>query len=59
MKALDTTDRALIEGKYFRDLDVRTLAGEFGLSEKAVESRLTRARRALRQALSKRLHDES
>jgi DNA-directed RNA polymerase specialized sigma24 family protein len=56
---LDTTDRALIEGKYFRDLDVRTLAREFGLSEKAVESRLTRARRALRQTLSKQLRDDS
>ena len=48
---LDATDRALLEQKYFAGLDVRTLATRLGLTPKAVESRLTRARAELRRLL--------
>ena len=48
---LDADDQALLEAKYFSGLDVRTLAYNLSLTPKAVESRLTRARAALRQEL--------
>lgn len=48
---LDPADRSLLESKYFSGLDVRTLAENLVLTPKAVESRLTRARAALRQEL--------
>ena len=48
---LDVTDRALLEAKYFSGHDVRTLAEQLALTPKAVESRLTRAREALRREL--------
>lgn len=48
---LDAGDQALLEAKYFAGLDVRTLANNLRLTPKAVESRLTRAREALRREL--------
>lgn len=48
---LADTDRALLEAKYFTGHDVRTLAAQLGLTPKAVESRLVRAREALRLEL--------
>jgi RNA polymerase sigma factor (sigma-70 family) len=48
---LEAADQALLEAKYFSGLDVRTLACNLGLTPKAVESRLTRARAALRREL--------
>jgi RNA polymerase sigma-70 factor (ECF subfamily) len=48
LACLDVADRALLEGKYFFGYDVRTLAEQLVLTPKAVESRLTRAREALR-----------
>lgn len=48
---LDPADRALLEAKYFSGRDVRTLAEELSLTPKAVESRLGRARDALRREL--------
>jgi len=48
---LDTADRSLLEQKYFSGLEVRTLAGQLAITPKAVESRLTRAREALRREL--------
>jgi RNA polymerase sigma factor (sigma-70 family) len=53
---LDSTDRALLEGKYFTGTDVRTLADQLAITPKAVESRLTRAREALRRELVAALH---
>lgn len=44
-------DRALLEQKYYAGHDVRTLAEKLGLTPKAVESRLTRARAELRRHL--------
>ncbi len=55
---LDNRDRSLIEGKYFRRASVRELAQETGLTEKAVESRLLRARQQLRRAVLHQLHDD-
>jgi len=43
--------RALLEAKYLLGSDVRTIALQLAISEKAVESRLTRARAELRQRL--------
>ncbi len=49
---LDAAERALLTAKYFSGVDVRTLALQLGISEKAAESRLTRARTALREKLA-------
>jgi RNA polymerase sigma factor (sigma-70 family) len=48
---LDASDRILLEGKYFSGFEVRTLAEQLAITPKAVESRLTRARAALRREL--------
>ncbi|CAN5606844.1 N/A [soil metagenome] len=48
---LSPDDRALLEAKYFTRLAVRDIAEKLSLSPKAVESRLTRARDALRREL--------
>lgn len=42
--------RRVLEGKYLDDLSVRDLAGRLATTEKAVESMLTRARAAFREA---------
>ena len=55
---LDATERALIEGKYLRRLTVRELAVECGLTEKAIESRLVRARETLRRKIETKLKHE-
>ena len=52
---LDAEDRALLEAKYFVGSDVRSLAEKLGVSTKAAESRLTRARAALRRELTRLL----
>ena len=54
--ALDASDRRLVEGKYLRGSSVRELATETGLTEKAVESRLLRLRRQLREQTLQQLH---
>jgi len=54
--ALEPEDRGLLEGKYFRGDSVRELAAKTGLTEKAVESRLLRLRRQLREQLLQQLH---
>ena len=56
LEALEPMDRSLIEGKYIEEATVQELSARFGLSEKAVESRLVRLRRELRARLIKRLH---
>ena len=55
LAALAEEDRLLLEEKYFARQPVRDLAAGRGLSEKALESRLTRARGRLREALNHRL----
>lgn len=42
----------VLEGRYVLGLSVRELAGQLGRSEKAIESALSRAREAFRQAFS-------
>lgn len=48
---LDAADQSLLTAKYFSGLEVRALADRLGITAKAVESRLTRAREALRAEL--------
>lgn len=48
---LDAADRSLLEAKYFSGQEVRALAEQLVITPKAVESRLTRAREALRREL--------
>ena len=48
---LEPHDRHLLEEKYQRKISVKDLALEAGLTEKAVESRLLRLRRHLRETL--------
>lgn len=60
LRDLGAEDRVLIEGKYLRGESVRELAVQARLTEKAVESRLSRARRQLREKLLERLkHEEA
>lgn len=56
--ALPPLERRLIEQKYFHRASVRELAQARDLTEKAVESRLLRARRVLRAEMHKHLRDE-
>ena len=51
LASLDLDDRALLEAKYMAGADVRSLAEQLGISQKAAESRLTRARAELRRRL--------
>jgi RNA polymerase sigma-70 factor (ECF subfamily) len=53
---LDAEDRHLIEAKYLHDCTVKELSQKTGLSDKAVESRLLRLRRALREQMLTKLH---
>jgi RNA polymerase sigma-70 factor (ECF subfamily) len=55
---LDPEERAVLEKKYLDDCSVREIAADLGLSEKAVESRLTRARAKLKQLILEGLKDE-
>lgn len=57
LAAMAPADRALLEAKYFSGRDVRAIAAELGISPKAAESRLTRARQELRQRLLAALPD--
>ena len=58
MSQLPAHHREVLEGKYLLGESVRALAARLGVSEKALESRLTRAREAFRatfRALAERL----
>ena len=52
---LDSEDRRLIEAKYIAGNTIKELSLESGLTEKAVESRLLRLRRHLRERLLSKL----
>jgi len=58
LRNVDEEDRAVLERKYFQGMSVREIASELGLTEKAVESRLVRARRTLKAASLALLKDE-
>jgi RNA polymerase sigma factor (sigma-70 family) len=55
MSALPLEERRLIEGKYLLGETVRELSAKTGLTEKAVEARLSRLRQQLRQSLLEKL----
>jgi len=48
----------LLEAFHLEGLDVRTIARDHGLGERAVEGRLRRARKALAKRLANRMKDE-
>jgi RNA polymerase sigma-70 factor (ECF subfamily) len=58
LQMLEPGERELIEAKYLGKSSVRELAARLGITEKAVESRLARARARLRKELSERLNHE-
>jgi RNA polymerase sigma-70 factor, ECF subfamily len=58
LATLPAEDRALLQQKYFSREPVRTIANDSGTTEKAVESRLVRIRRHLRQLLLAQLNHE-
>jgi RNA polymerase sigma-70 factor (ECF subfamily) len=49
--ALPSDERLLLEAKYFERRSVHDIAGDLGLSEKAVDSRLVRIRQKLKAAI--------
>jgi len=55
--ALPSEDRALVERKYLANQTMRELAAQTGLTERAVESRLLRLRRQLREQMLRKLRD--
>lgn len=59
LESLPLEDRSLIERKYFDREPLLQIALSLGITEKAAESRLLRARRTLKNLLLKRLHEES
>ncbi len=59
LAALSTEDRNLIERKYFESDSVREIARELGATEKAVESRLARIRRQLKEFILEELKNET
>jgi RNA polymerase sigma factor (sigma-70 family) len=60
LELLPPDERELVERKYFNNQPVREIAGALQASEKAVESRLTRVRRKLKDALLTALkHDQT
>jgi RNA polymerase sigma-70 factor (ECF subfamily) len=58
LAALPADEKRLVEGKYLEGRSVRELAEELQTSEKAVESRLVRVRRKLKEALLLGLKNE-
>lgn len=57
LASLDPEHAALLRGRYLEGLGVRELASRAGESEKAVESKLHRAREAFRRALAEKETD--
>lgn len=58
LQSLPSDDRVLVERKYFDNQSVREIAGALQTSEKAIESRLTRVRRKLKDELLTTLKHE-
>jgi RNA polymerase sigma-70 factor, ECF subfamily len=59
LAVLPGEERDLVERKYFTRQSVREIAGELETSEKAVESRLVRIRRKLKEVVLDELRHES
>jgi RNA polymerase sigma factor (sigma-70 family) len=58
LASLAADERQLLESKYLAARSVRDIAAELQTSEKAVESRLVRIRRKLKDAVLARLKNE-
>ena len=58
LRDAESADRDLIERKYFDGQSVRDIAATYGTTEKTIESRLTRIRRKLKEALQTQLKHE-
>lgn len=58
LEALSPADRQLVDWKYFDRRSVRDIARELQASEKAVDSRLVRVRRKLRETVLRELNDD-
>ena len=58
LQHLEAEDRLILEQKYISELSVKAIASTLNLSEKAVESRLTRARAKLKQLTLNQLRHE-
>jgi RNA polymerase sigma-70 factor (ECF subfamily) len=59
MDGLPAEERTLLEAKYYDHRSVREIAEQLQTTEKAIESRLARARQKLKQALLAELKHES
>ena len=59
LNELNENDRALLARKYEEGSSVRELAALHGVTEDAIESRLARARRSLREAVFRHLRHEN
>lgn len=57
LEELNPADRELVEAKYLQGETVHELSTRAGLTEKAVESRLLRARQRLRELLLQKLRE--
>lgn len=57
IQTLENEDREVLTRKYFEGRSVREIAADLGMTEKAVESRLTRARTKLKENVLKGLKD--
>lgn len=55
LEELNPEERGIIEGKYLQGFTVRELASDTGLTEKAVESRLLRLRKQVRETILRKL----
>lgn len=55
LEELNPEERSIIEGKYLQGFTVRELASDTGLTEKAVESRLLRLRKQVRETILRKL----
>ena len=58
LELLPSDERELIERKYLQTGSVKEIACELQISEKAIESRLVRIRKKLREAVLEQLRDE-
>lgn len=58
LPSLPESERALLESKYLRGESVEEMARSRGETEKAVESRLVRVRRRLKESILKRIKNE-
>lgn len=59
LAGLSGEERTLVERKYFASESIREIADSSDTTEKALESRLVRIRRKLKDAILKQLHDEN